>query len=242
MSEDFVNNITLNYLISKTQLNKLNKAKQVKENHVKNEKELYKEQIMALFCQLLEDSSSVNVLQEVKNGFDYFIEKTIYHIKMKKMTEEQEENRNKNETIIVTKSKSSSSCDDNNVIEDDEDEDEDDEDEDDEDEDDEDEDEDEDVDEDVDVDERYCETNLKKSCNLNEEKKRHDNDCNSEQNVYNISNDDNHIGNDVFHNPSRNLEKKEKDTVVYKKYPDKFNWFNMVKNEKKSNKIVPRVK
>ena len=100
MSEDFVNNITLNYLISKTQLNKLNKAKQVKENHVKNEKELYKEQIMGLFCELLEkDSSSVNVLQEVKNGFDYFIEKTIYHIKMKKMTEEQEENRNKNETI-----------------------------------------------------------------------------------------------------------------------------------------------
>lgn len=238
MSEDFVNNITLNYLISKTQLNKLNKAKQVKENHVKNEKELYKEQIMGLFCELLEkDSSSVNVLQEVKNGFDYFIEKTIYHIKMKKMTEEQEENRNKNETITVTKSKSSSSCDDNNVVEhleDDEDAEDDDEDEDDEDYDEDEEDEDEE-------DDSYSETNLKKYYNLNEENSN-DNNYNAKQNVCHISNNDNPVSNDVFHNSSRDLEKKEKETVVYKKYPDKFNWFNMAKNEKKSNKIVPRVK
>jgi hypothetical protein len=47
MSEDFVNNITLNYLISKSQLNKLNKAKQVKDNNVKNEKELYKNEIFS---------------------------------------------------------------------------------------------------------------------------------------------------------------------------------------------------
>jgi hypothetical protein len=189
MSEDFVNNITLNYLISKTQLNKLNKAKQVKENHVKNEKELYKEQIMALFCELLEDSSSVNVLQEVKNGFDYFIDKTIYHIKMKKITEDQEENRNKNEPIIVTKSRSSSSCDDNNK-------------------------EDEENEEDEDDEHEHDEDELDD---------KHEQDCTSKQN-------------DIFHNHL------EKDTVVYKKYPDKFNWFNMVKNEKKSNKIVPRVK
>ena len=236
MSEDFVNNITLNYLISKTQLNKLNKAKQVKESHVKNEKELYKGQIMALFCELLEnDSSSVNVLQEVKNGFDYFVEKTIYHIKMKQITEEQEENRKNNETIVVTKSHSSSSSDDNVAIACD--------DEDGEDDDicDEEEEEDEEDEEDE---ERYSETNLKNCYRLNEDK-YHDNDCNSKQNIYDISNNVKPVSNDVFHNPSRNLnlEKKEKEeTTVYKKYPDKLNWFDMVKSEKKSNKIVPRVK
>lgn len=117
MAEDLVNNITLNYLISKTQLCKLNKKmKQSKEEAMKTNREIYKEQIISLFMELLEnDRDSVNVLEEVKNGFDYFVEKTIYHIKMQEISEEREkENGKDKEKITVTKSSSSSSlCDDN---------------------------------------------------------------------------------------------------------------------------------
>lgn len=120
MSEDFVNNITLNYLISKTQLQKLNKKmKQTKEEAMKTDREIYKEQIVSLFMELLEnDRDSVSVLEEVKNGFDYFVEKTIYHIKMQEIAEEREKEngigKKEKETITVTKSTSSSSlCEDN---------------------------------------------------------------------------------------------------------------------------------
>lgn len=120
MAEDFVNNITLNYLISKTQLQKLNKKmKQTKEEAMKTDRELYKEQIVSLFTELLEnDRDSVSVLEEVKNGFDYFVEKTIYHLKMQEIAEEREKEnshgKRDKEVITVTKSSSSSSlCDDN---------------------------------------------------------------------------------------------------------------------------------
>jgi hypothetical protein len=125
MSEDFVNNITLNYLISKTQLQKLNKKmKQTKEEAMRTDREIYKEQIISLFMELLEnDRESVSVLEEVKNGFDYFVEKTIYHIKMQEIAEEREKEnapgKKDKETIIVTKSSSSSSlCEDNSKIDD----------------------------------------------------------------------------------------------------------------------------
>lgn len=238
MSEDFVNNITLNYLISKSQLNKLNKAKQVKDNNVKNEKELYKNEIMTIFSELMEkDNSCVNVLQEVKNGFEYFVEKTIYHIKMQKMTQEQEESRGKhNEKIIVTKSSSSCSEDnphdkdniDNNYEDFDEDFDED---------------VDEYEDEDEEIDETHFETNINRCYDYKE--KSDDYHYNSKCNISDISNDDVDVCVNVYHNTVGNLVKKEtqqETTTVYKKYPEKYNWFDMVKNEKKSNKIVPRVK
>jgi hypothetical protein len=196
MSEDFVNNITLNYLISKNQLQKLNKKmKQTKEEAMKSDREIYKEKIISLFMELLEnDRASVNVLEEVKNGFDYFVEKTIYHIKMQEITQERENELQKckeNDKITVTKSSSSSSLvdiddtnghiDDDNIEE-------------------EDCDEDEDVDEDVDEDEELF------SEDLEEEK-----------------------------------ETKAKPQVVFKKHStQRFDWFDKVKNEKISNKIIPK--
>jgi hypothetical protein len=115
MSEDFVNNITLSYLISKNQLQKLNKKmKQTKEEAMKTDRELYRQQIISIFMELLEsnDRASVNVLEEVKNGFDYFVEKTIYHIKMQEIVEERERTNGKHkEQITVTKSSSTCSDD-----------------------------------------------------------------------------------------------------------------------------------
>ena len=53
MSDDLVNQITLNYLISKSQLQKLNnKIKQKEQDAMKTDKEIYKEQINELFTKL----------------------------------------------------------------------------------------------------------------------------------------------------------------------------------------------
>jgi len=82
MSEDFVNQLTLNFLISKHQLQKLNKK--VKENadtSRKTDKELYGQRITKLFNDLLVNEPPDTLLQEVQIGFDLFMDKCIYYFK-----------------------------------------------------------------------------------------------------------------------------------------------------------------
>ena len=82
MAEDFVNQLTLNFLISKHQLQKLNKkVKENNENTRKTDKEVYGKRIIQLFNDLLVNEPPVTLLQEVKTGFDFFIEKCIYYFK-----------------------------------------------------------------------------------------------------------------------------------------------------------------
>ena len=82
MAEDFVNQLTLNFLISKHQLQKLNKkVKENNENTRKTDKEVYGKRITQLFNDLLVNEPPVTLLQEVKTGFDFFIEKCIYYFK-----------------------------------------------------------------------------------------------------------------------------------------------------------------
>ena len=82
MSEEIVNQITLSYLISKNQLQKLNKKlNENTENNRKTDIEIHKDKIKALFTKLLEENDSEGLIQEVKNGFDFFIDKCIYYFK-----------------------------------------------------------------------------------------------------------------------------------------------------------------
>lgn len=82
MSENLVNQITLNYLISKNQLQKLNKKiNENTENNRKSDKEIYKDKIQKLFYDLLKDNPPDGLLQEVKTGFDFFLDKCIYYFK-----------------------------------------------------------------------------------------------------------------------------------------------------------------
>ena len=82
MSEDLVNQITLNFLISKNQLQKLNKKLNEKtENNRNSDKEIYKDKIQNLFIDLLRDNPPDGLLQEVKTGFDFFLDKCIYYFK-----------------------------------------------------------------------------------------------------------------------------------------------------------------
>ena len=83
MSEELVNKITLNFLISKQQLQKLNKKIQEnEENNRKSDKEIYENRIKELFLDLLVNHPPEDLLQEVKTGFDYFLDKCIYYFKI----------------------------------------------------------------------------------------------------------------------------------------------------------------
>jgi hypothetical protein len=93
MSDDLVNQITLNFLISKSQLHKLNnKIKQKEQDTMRSDKEIYKEQISELFTKCLNDDFPNDLLQDVRNSFTYFIEKSVYYLKLKA-------NRSNEETV-----------------------------------------------------------------------------------------------------------------------------------------------
>jgi hypothetical protein len=79
LNEDnaYVNQLTLNFLISKNQLQKLNKLKQ-KEQVL--EPEYDKKRISQLFNQLLNNDRPDDLLEDVKICFDAFIEKSIYYL------------------------------------------------------------------------------------------------------------------------------------------------------------------
>jgi hypothetical protein len=75
----YVNELTLNFLISKTQLNKLNKLKQ---KDVDSKPTYDKDRIHELFNQLLNNNKPDDLLEDVKVCFDAFIEKSIYYLEI----------------------------------------------------------------------------------------------------------------------------------------------------------------
>lgn len=101
MSDDFVNQLTLNCLISKTQLQKLNRhLKENTETLKKTNKEIYGDRVKQLFEDLLVDKPIDNVLQEVNIAFDYFFDKCVYYFKAIDNNECLEKDRGYNEDII----------------------------------------------------------------------------------------------------------------------------------------------
>jgi len=83
MSEDLVNQLTLNYLISKHQLSKLNKKiKENNDNSKITDKEKYSKRIKQLFDDLLDNNAPNNLMIDVKTGFEFFIDKCIYFLKI----------------------------------------------------------------------------------------------------------------------------------------------------------------
>ena len=75
----YVNQLTLSFLISKNQLQKLNKLKQKEEVL---EPEYDKKRIHDLFNKLLNEKKPDDLLEDVKTCFDAFIEKSIYYLEM----------------------------------------------------------------------------------------------------------------------------------------------------------------
>lgn len=84
MSDDLVNQLTLNFLISKNQLQKLNKKiRETTDTNRRTDKEVYGDRITKLFQDLLVNQQPEDLLGDVKTGFDLFIDKAIYYFKAK---------------------------------------------------------------------------------------------------------------------------------------------------------------
>ena len=82
MSDDFINQLTLNCLISKNQLQKLNKKVNENSNQIKiQEIQKYRKRITTLVNNLLEYQPPDDLLFEVKLAFDTFVDKSIYYFK-----------------------------------------------------------------------------------------------------------------------------------------------------------------
>jgi hypothetical protein len=94
MSEELVNQLTLNFLISKQQLQKLNKkTKENIEQNKLNEIDFYKDRLKIIFNDLLNNNQPDDLLYNVKSTFDSFIEKSIYYFKAHDNSEKLEKER-----------------------------------------------------------------------------------------------------------------------------------------------------
>ena len=118
LDNDYINQLTLNFLISKTQLNKLNKLKQKDTNE--NISKYDKERVHKLFNKLLNDDKPDDLLEDVKTSFDAFIEKSIYYLEIHDKNETIQNERNGEKEYEI---KEDINYDDDHDNEDDEDED-----------------------------------------------------------------------------------------------------------------------
>jgi hypothetical protein len=81
MSDEIINNLTLNCLISQTQLLKLNKQRAEKHNKQHDAFFLqYKENIIQLFHLLVTEDYPADLVYDVKDSYNNFIEKSIYYL------------------------------------------------------------------------------------------------------------------------------------------------------------------
>ena len=76
---EYINQLTLNFLISKTQLHKLNKLKQ---KDFDPRPTYDKNRIGCLFNKLLNNNKPDDLLEDVQTCFDAFIEKSIYYLEI----------------------------------------------------------------------------------------------------------------------------------------------------------------
>ena len=93
MTED-LNQFTLNCLISKDQLQKLNKKTEKNTDEKNKEMQEYSERIKMLFDDLLVCRPPEDLLIEVQSAFQHFIRKSIYYLKLHDETEKIERERN----------------------------------------------------------------------------------------------------------------------------------------------------
>lgn len=100
-SNDFVNQITLNCLISKSQLMKINNTKIKKNLNVERSKKIkkYNLQLLELFEKLLNKTEPTDLFDDVRSSYIHFIDKTIIYLDSinSNIIEEEEEKEEKKE-------------------------------------------------------------------------------------------------------------------------------------------------
>ena len=98
MSEDFVNQLTLNCLINKNQLKKLHKKSKEDNDKTKQVKVLFwKDRLIHLFTQLIKNDPPDDLLFEVTTIFESFVDKSIYYFEAHDNSIKFESERNNNE-------------------------------------------------------------------------------------------------------------------------------------------------
>ena len=109
-SNDFVNQITLNCLISKSQLMKINNTKIKKNLNVERSKKIkkYNSQLIELFEKLLNKTEPSDLFDDVKSSYIHFIDKTIIYLdnintNIIEKQEEKEQNEQKNDDLLNEK-------------------------------------------------------------------------------------------------------------------------------------------
>ena len=97
-SNDFVNQITLNCLISKSQLMKINNTKIKKNLNVERSKKIkkYNSQLLELFEKLLNKTEPTDLFDDVRTSYIHFIDKTIIYLDNINSNIIEEENEEKN--------------------------------------------------------------------------------------------------------------------------------------------------
>lgn len=103
-SEDMVNQITLNCLISKSQLMKLNSNKIKKNIEIERNKKInkYHDKLIKLFENLLNKCELSDVFDDVKTSYVHFIDKAIIYFDNfdeEKINEEKEEKEGKEDDL-----------------------------------------------------------------------------------------------------------------------------------------------
>jgi hypothetical protein len=114
LDNDYVNQLTLNFLISKSQLHKLNKLKQKDIVPIYDKKRVHK-----LFNKLLNDENPDDLLDDVKMSFDAFIEKSIYYLEIHDKNETIQNERNGNQITDVIDDDNDDANDDDDDVNDD---------------------------------------------------------------------------------------------------------------------------
>jgi hypothetical protein len=104
-SNDFVNQITLNCLISKSQLMKINNTKIKKNINSERNKKIkkYHSQLIKLFENLLNKTEPSNLFDDVKTSYVHFIDKAIIYLENddEKNDEKNDDEKNDDETKIL---------------------------------------------------------------------------------------------------------------------------------------------
>lgn len=80
MSDDFINQLTLNFLISRNNLQKLNN--QYKTENKTKKFSIHKKRLIKLFNDLLVSNPPNDLLCDVTSSFEAFVDKSIYYFKV----------------------------------------------------------------------------------------------------------------------------------------------------------------
>lgn len=105
-SEDIVNQITLNCLISKSHLMKINNSKIKKNLEIERHKNIKKNynELLKLFENLVNNEYPDNLFDDVKNSYIHFIDKSLLYLNAIKNENENNNQNNQNNKVKENKS------------------------------------------------------------------------------------------------------------------------------------------